>query len=52
METYRLIDAAGNFLVDAAGNNLVFQLGGATNTGRMGLRAAAPTIALTVNEDE
>lgn len=52
METYRLIDASGDFLVDSAGNYLVWTTSEAVGvTGRMSLTVAGPTITLTLSED-
>jgi hypothetical protein len=53
MATFRLLDAAGDYLVDADGNYLVWQLGGTeAATARMSLTVAAPTITLTLSEDD
>lgn len=50
METFRLIDASGDFLIDGDGNYLVWSVGIAA-TGVISLAVAAPTITLTPSED-
>lgn len=52
METYRLIDASGDFLVDADGDYLVWFIPAVVGaTGRMSLAVAGPSITLTLSED-
>lgn len=50
METYRLVDSSGDFMVDGDGNYLVWSLGVA-DSGRVSLTVAGPTITLTLSED-